>query len=50
MVEMTFSSAKFLPYLPAPCQVNPGAYGFERAYWRSHALAQAGMTTSNPAA
>ena len=31
MVQMTFSSDNFLPYLPEHGQVNPGAYGFERS-------------------
>ena len=49
MARIESYSAQFLPYLPEPCQVNPGAYGFELALWLSNALMQAGIVTSNPA-
>lgn len=48
MWRIEFSSAEFLPYLPEDSQVNPGAYGFELAYWLSRALAERGVTTSYP--
>ena len=49
MARIESYSAQFLPYLPEPCQVNPGAYGFELALWLSNALMQAGIVTSYPA-
>lgn len=48
MPRITFSSTRFLPYLPESCQVNPGVYGFELACWLSQALAKAGFATSYP--
>lgn len=43
-----FSSGAFSPFLPEACQVNPGAYGAELAYWLSRVLADAGVATSYP--
>lgn len=43
-----FSSEAFGPFLPEACQVNPGAYGAELAYWLSRALAESGVPTSYP--
>ncbi len=48
MTRIEFYSARFLPYLPESCQVNPGAYGFELALWLSNALMQSGIVTSYP--
>lgn len=48
MIQLTFTSARFLPVLPEDCQVNPGAYGFELAFWLAQALAQADLYTSYP--
>jgi hypothetical protein len=48
MFDIEFTSAKFLPFLPETCQVNPGVYGFELALWLSQALAQANLPTSYP--
>lgn len=43
-----FTSTKFKPLLPDDCQVNPGVYGAELAYWLCGALAAAGVVTSYP--
>lgn len=48
MSQLTFTSTKFLPFLPEDCQANPGAYGFELALWLAQALAQNGIITSYP--
>ena len=48
MWRIEFSSAEFLPVLPEQCQSNPGAYGFELAWWLAQALAQKGVVTSYP--
>ena len=44
----TFTSSKFTPVLPDECQVNPGVFGAELAYWLSLALARRGVITSYP--
>jgi hypothetical protein len=49
MWRIEFSSAKFLPTLPAACQSNPGVYGFELALWLAQALGRRGIATSYPA-
>jgi hypothetical protein len=49
MWRIEFSSAKFLPTLPAACQSSPGIYGFELALWLAQALARRGIATSYPA-
>ncbi len=46
--EVTFRSERFRPYLPEACQVNPGRYGAELAYWLSRELAGRGVVTSYP--
>ena len=46
--EVTFRSERFRPYLPEECQVNPGRYGAELAYWLSRQLAGIGVVTSYP--
>lgn len=46
--EVTFSSERFRPVLPEECQVNPGRYGAELAYWLCGALARNGVVTSYP--
>lgn len=46
--EVTFRSERFRPYLPESCQVNPGCYGAELAYWLSRELAGSGVITSYP--
>ncbi|MCM5682316.1 hypothetical protein M8A51_22540 [Schlegelella sp. S2-27] len=48
MQRIEFESAKFLPYLPEDCQVNPGAYGFELSLWLSQTLMRQGVVTSYP--
>ena len=48
MASIEFTSATFLPVLPEDCQVNPGAYGFELAWWLAQALARSGVVTSYP--
>ena len=49
MWRIEFSSAKFLPTLPAACQSNPGVYGFELALWLAQELGRRGIATSYPA-
>ncbi len=48
MWRIEFLSDKFLPLLPEECQENPGAYGFELAFWLSQALVKQGIVTSYP--
>lgn len=48
MWRIEFSSPKFLPRLPEECQGNPGAYGFELAWWLAQALVARGVVTSYP--
>jgi hypothetical protein len=48
MWRIEFSSAKFLPTLPAECQSSPGVYGFELALWLAQALGRRGVVTSYP--
>ena len=45
---VTFTSDLFKPILPDECQVNPGRYGAELAYWLSAKLFAAGVVTSYP--
>lgn len=45
-----FRSEHFTPVLPEDCQVNPGVYGAELAFWLSAELARSGVATSYPAA
>jgi hypothetical protein len=45
---VTFTSENFKPFLPDDCQVNPGRYGAELAYWLSAQLANANVITSYP--
>ena len=44
----TFRSGRFAPVLPEECQVNPGCYGAELAYWLCVRLAERGVVTSYP--
>jgi len=46
--EVTFGSERFRPVLPDECQVNPGRYGAELAFWMCGELAKAGVITSYP--
>lgn len=46
--DVTFKSERFRPILPEECQVNPGRYGAELAYWFCTELMSAGITTSYP--
>ena len=46
--EVTFDSERFRPILPDECQVNPGRYGAELAYWLCVELARVGLVTSYP--
>lgn len=48
ILDIEFTSAKFLPFLPEACQVNPGVYGFELALWLSQALLRTNLPTSYP--
>jgi hypothetical protein len=43
-----FRSDRFAPALPEDCQVNPGVYGFELAFWLASALVSEGVVTSYP--
>ncbi|KAF1723193.1 hypothetical protein [Pseudoxanthomonas wuyuanensis] len=43
-----FKSEQFSPVLPEDCQVNPGVYGAELAFWLSQELAKRGVPTSYP--
>ena len=45
---VTFTSGHFKPVLPDDCQVNPGRYGAELAYWLCVELAKASVVTSYP--
>lgn len=45
---VTFTSPRFKPLLPDDCQVNPGRYGAELAYWLCTELAQANIIASYP--
>jgi hypothetical protein len=45
----TFRSARFTPVLPEECQVNPGCYGAELAFWLCTRLySEKGVATSYP--
>lgn len=46
--EVTFDSERFRPILPDECQVNPGRYGAELAYWLCTELAGVGLVSSYP--
>jgi hypothetical protein len=48
MWRIEFTSSKFTPELPEECQQNPGAYGFELAWWLAVSLARQGVATSYP--
>lgn len=43
-----FTTDRFAPFLPEPCQVSDDLYGFELATWLAHALAEHGVITSYP--
>ena len=43
-----FESEHFAPVLPEDCQVSPGVYGAELAFWVSAELARSGIATSYP--
>ena len=43
-----FATVKFEPILPEDCQVNPGVYGAELAYWMCTELAKSGIDTNYP--
>jgi len=47
-IEVTFKSTRFRPVLPDECQVNPGVYGAELAFWLCVELAKVGAVTSYP--
>jgi hypothetical protein len=46
--SVRFKSTRFRPILPEECQVNPGRYGGELAFWLCGELARKGVTTSYP--
>jgi hypothetical protein len=48
MTRFEFESDRFLPQLPESAQVNPGAYGFELAWWLAQRLQELGIETSYP--
>lgn len=48
MHEIEFRSDRFLPELPETAQSNPGAYGFELAWWLARALQTRGIETGYP--
>ena len=43
-----FTTDRFRPFLPEPCQVSEDLYGFELAAWLAQALAEEGLVTSYP--
>lgn len=43
-----FQSDRFAPVLPEECQVNPGRYGAELAFWLCQRLYEQGVVTSYP--
>lgn len=43
-----FRSNRFSPVLPERCQVNPGVYGAELAFWLCTELARRGVATGYP--
>jgi hypothetical protein len=43
-----FTTDRFRPFLPEPCQVSEDLYGFELAAWLAQALAEQGVVTSYP--
>ncbi|MEQ1782781.1 MAG: hypothetical protein ABMA14_15560 [Hyphomonadaceae bacterium] len=45
---LEFTTDKFRPFLPEPCQVNEDLYGFELAAWLAEALAEADVVTGYP--
>lgn len=45
---LEFRSSRFAPALPDDCQVNPGVYGAELAWWLCLELAKRGVATSYP--
>ena len=45
---LEFTTDKFRPFLPEPCQVNEDLYGFELAAWLAQALAEADVVTGYP--
>lgn len=45
---VAFKAGQFAPVLPDDCQVNPGVYGAELAFWLAQALARIGIPTSYP--
>jgi hypothetical protein len=46
---IAFTTDRFRPFLPEPCQVNGDLYGFELAAWLAETLADNGVITSYPA-
>ena len=44
-----FRSRRFAPLLPEACQLGPGSYGAELAFWLAGKLARHGVVTSYPA-
>ncbi len=45
---LEFTTDRFRPFLPEPCQVNEDLYGFELAAWLAQALAEEGVVTGYP--
>lgn len=45
---LEFTTDRFQPFLPEPCQVNEDLYGFELAAWLAQALAEADVITGYP--
>lgn len=48
LCSIAFTTDKFPPILPEPCQVNADLYGFELAAWLAKTLAEQGVVTSYP--
>lgn len=45
---LEFTTDRFRPFLPEPCQVSEDLYGFELATWLAQALAEQNVLTSYP--
>lgn len=48
LCSIAFTSDRFPPILPEPCQVNADLYGFELAVFLAQGLAQQGVVSSYP--
>lgn len=48
LCSIAFTTDRFPPILPEPCQVNADLYGFELAVFLAQALARQGVVSSYP--